>query len=406
MGRALQRLSTRFVASKTEAGYYADGGGLYLQVGSSRSKSWIFRYTLNGRAREMGLGSVSNIGLADARKSASACRGLLHEGRDPIQVRDAELAAERLVQARAITFRECAAAYIDAHRAGWKNAKHASQWTNTLEAYCGPVFGGLPVAEVDTGYVLKVLEPIWAQKSETASRLRARIENVLDWATVRKYRSGENPARWRGHLDMLLPRLGKKQRVKHHPAMPYGEIGAFMERLRTQPGIAARALEFLVLTAARTAEVIGARPEEFDLNKGVWIVPAERMKSGRPHRVPLSGRALAIVEKQKEGKHIFPGTRGKNPLSNMAMLKLLERMGIDATVHGFRSTFRDWAAECTHYSREVCEMALAHTVGDQTEAAYRRGDLFEKRRRLMADWAEYCSAPAETKIVPLRQAYA
>ncbi len=406
MGRRHQRLSARAVAAAREPGYHSDGGGLYLQVSDSRSKSWVFRFTLNGRSREMGLGSERTVSLADARKKAAECRGLLHEHKDPIEARDARHAQEKLTKARSISFRQCAESYVAAHRAGWKNAKHADQWTNTLETYCGPVFGALPVQDVDTALVLKVLEAIWTEKPETATRLRARIENVLDWATVRGYRSGDNPARWRGHLAKLLPALKKKLRVKHHPALPYEEIGSFMESLRAQVGTAARALEFLILTAGRTAEVIGARPDEFDLKKAVWTVPAERMKAGREHRVPLPPRALEIVKKQPEGEHVFAGMREGQPLSNMAMLALLERMERDQmTVHGFRSSFRDWAAEQTNYPREVCEMALAHTVGDQVEAAYMRSDLFEKRKRLMLEWERYCERRAKGgKVIKIGRA--
>jgi integrase len=267
----------------------------------------------------------------------------------------------------------------------------------TLTTYCGDVFGGLPVSAVDTGLVVKALQPIWSEKAETASRLRARVEKVLDWATVRGHRTGENPARWRGHLDKLLPALKKKQRVKHHAALPFNQVGSFIGALRAQEGMAARALEFTILTAARTNEVIGARWSELDMKKALWTIPAARMKSHRQHRVPLSQEAIKLLlsgrpKHVEDGDCVFPGQRTGKPLSNMAMLELLKRMERnDLTVHGFRSTFRDWTAECTNYSREVCEMALAHVVSDQVEAAYRRGDLFEKRRQLMADWGKHCT---------------
>ncbi|MDH3670565.1 MAG: integrase arm-type DNA-binding domain-containing protein [Gammaproteobacteria bacterium] len=404
-----RRLSAKAVEKQRRAGYFADGGGLYLQCSPTRAKSWIFRYTLRGRAREMGLGSTSTVSLAEARHRAQQARKLLGDGIDPIQHRNAHRAAQALDKARQITFGECAHKYIGAHRAGWRNAKHIYQWTYTIDTYCGPIIGALPVADVDTGLVLKVLEPIWETKTETASRLRARIENILDWATVRGYREGENPARWKGHLSKLLPPLRKRQRVKHHPALPYEQIGEFMQLLGAQEGAAARALEFTVLTAGRTGEVINAKPEEFDLDKALWTVPAARMKSGREHRVPLSPRAVKIVRAQlaQDTDHLFPGAREGKPLSNMAMLMLLKkRLGRgDLTVHGFRSSFRDWTAECTGYAREVCEMALAHTIGDQTEASYRRGDLFDKRIRLMTDWAKHCERPAKpTTVVKLKSA--
>jgi integrase len=395
MGRELHRLSARRIAKKQPRGQYCDGGGLYLQVSKWGTRSWSFRYG----EKYMGLGPVHTVPLVKARKRAAECRDLLRDGIDPKVARDAKLSQVKLDQAHTISFRESAEKYVAAKRAGWKNAKHAEQWSNTLETYCGPVFGALPVSAVDSALVLKVLEPIWTSKPETASRLRARIEKVLDWAAGRKYRAGENPARWRGHLEHELAALNKKRRVKHHPALPYEEIGAFMERLRAQEGIAARALEFTILSAGRTGEVIGAKPGEFDLAKAVWTVPAERMKAGHEHRVPLSPRAVAIAKAQPEGEYVFSGMKEKQPLSNMAMLMLLERMKRDdLTVHGFRSSFRDWAAEQTNYPREVCEMALAHVV-QGVEGDYRRGDLFEKRRRMMNEWARYCETPKRSATV-------
>lgn len=408
MKRQLLKLSSKSVAAAKKPGYYGDGGGLYLQVSAFGTKSWVFRYTIVGRAREMGLGPLHTVSLAEARQKAVDCRRLVLARVDPIEARDTEHAGKALSAARSITFQQCAAVYIKAHRAGWKNAKHADQWTNTIEAYCGPVIGSLPVQAVDTGLVLKVLEPIWTEKPETASRLRARIEKVLDWATVRTYRTGDNPARWRGHLDKLLPKLEKRKRVKHHPALPFDEMGKFMELLREQDGVAARALEFLILTATRTGEVIGAKWDEIDLNAALWTIPAGRMKAHREHRVPLSPSALKLLRALYNAKlsdYVFPGQKEDAPLSNMAMLELLKRIERDdITVHGFRSTFRDWAAERTNYPREVCEMALAHAVGDQVEAAYRRGDLFEKRRRLMIDWAKHCEMNKQpSKVLPLRR---
>ncbi len=409
MKRQLLRLSQKAVVNKKTPGYYPDGGNLYLQVSESGTKSWLFRFALNGKERWAGLGPLHTIGLADARAAAVECRKLLLAKIDPIEARKAKQAGAALDAAKSISFDECAAAYIKAHRAGWKNAKHAEQWENTLATYCGPIFGALPVQGVDTGLVLKALEPIWTTKHETATRLRGRIESVLDWAKTRNYRSGENPAVWHGHLKNQLANISKRRSVKHHPALPYDEMGAFIASLRKQEGIAARALEFTILTAARTGEVIGAMPAEFDLDAALWTIPAGRMKAEKEHRVPLSPRAVEIIRemaKAHKGEFVFPGGKKGKPLSNMAMLELLKRMERgDLTVHGFRSTFRDWASERTSYPREVCEMALAHTVSDQVEAAYRRGDLFEKRGRLMAEWAKFCATPnAGAKVASIGRA--
>ena len=321
-----------------------------------------------------------------------------HDGVDPIEKRRAERLEARLDAARAITFKECAARYIASHRAGWRNPKHAAQWQATLATYAEPVIGGLSVQAIDTALVLKVLEPIWTTKPETAGRVRGRVESILDWAKARGYRGGENPARWRGHLDKLLPARSKVRRIEHHAALPYAELPGFLVSLRQQEGVAAYALEFAILTAARTGEVIGARWSEMDLLNKTWTLPAARMKSGREHRVPLSGPALAILEGMQahrhEGTFVFPGGKNGRPLSNMAFLMLLRRMGqSNATAHGFRSSFRDWAAERTRVPSEVAEMALAHTLSDKTIAAYNRSDLFDRRRRLMAAWATFCTAP-------------
>ncbi len=405
MKRQMLRLSGREVTTKKRPGYYPDGGGLYLQVSASGSKSWIFRFALRGKERQMGLGPFHTVTLADARIATADCRKLLLRQRDPIEARDAGNAQKALEAAKSISFSKCATAYIRAHRAKWKNAKHAAQWTSTIETYCGPIIGALPVQDVDTGLVVKVLEPIWTAKPETASRLRGRIESVLDWARVSGYRTGDNPARWRGHLDNVLPGLNKRQRVKHHPALPFDQMGAFMESLRAQEGIAARALGFLILTATRTGEVIGAKSSEIDADAKLWTIPGERMKAGREHRVPLSAQAVACLGRAPDplSGYVFPGQKEGKPLSNMAMLELLKRMERDdLTVHGFRSTFRDWASESTNYPREVCEMALAHTIGNEAEAAYRRGDLFEKRRRLMAEWAKHCDhVKRPGKVIPM-----
>jgi integrase len=387
---------------------YADGGGLYLQI-TNGGASWIYRYMLAGRAREMGLGPLALFGLSEARAKALDARRLRHEGIDPIEARKAARLRARLDAAKTMTFMECAHGYITAHRAGWRNGKHAAQWEATLATYAGPVIGALPVPVIDTALVLKVLEPIWTAKPETAGRVRGRIEAILDWAKVRGYRTGENPARWRGHLDKLLPARSKVRKVEHHAALPYAEVPGFLVSLREQEGTAARALEFAILVAARTGEVVGARWGEVDLLDKTWTLPAARMKAGREHRVPLSARALAILEEMQRHRHaeegfVFPGGKLGRPLSNMAFLMLLRRLGRgDLTAHGFRSTFRDWAADRTNFPAEVAEMALAHAVSGKVEAAYRRGDLFEKRRRLMDAWAEFVTGGSTSpRVLALR----
>jgi integrase len=407
VARNIERLSALAVSRAKAPGYYPDGAGLYLHITSTGAKSWVYRFMLAGKAREMGLGPFPDTTLSEARGNAMQFRKLRREGIDPIEWRKAAKAQARLEAASSITFKECAAAYIKAHKAGWRNAKHADQWESTLTTYVEPVFGALPVQGIDTGLVMRALEPIWSEKPETASRLRGRVENILDWARVRGYRTGENPARWRGHLDKLLPRQSKIARVEHHAALPYSQVGAFMASLRAQEGVAARMLEFVILTGARTGEAIGAHFSE--IKDDVWVVPAGRMKGGREHRVPLSPAAAAIVETMRAlgaGDYLFPGGKTGKPLSNMAMLVLLRRMNrADLTVHGFRSTFRDWAAERTNFPSEVVEMALAHAVSGKVEAAYRRGDLFEKRRKLMEAWASYCAAPARGgQVVAMRRA--
>jgi integrase len=379
---------------------YHDGGELYLQVSVGWAKSWIYRFMLEGRPREMGLGPLHAIPLAEARRRAAECGGIRHAGIDPIEARGAQREEKKLEAAKAMTFDACAAAYIDAHKTGWQNGKHRDQRRNTLNSYAGPVFGSLSVQAVDVGLVMKALEPSWTTKPETASRLRGRIEAILDWARVRGHRKGENPARWRGHLDKLLPARSKVRKVEHHPALPYDELADFLWMLRCHEGIAARALEFLILTATRTGE--GARWDEVDLGEKIWVVPAARMKAGREHRVPLSAAAIAVLGQMKEIREsdfVYPGGKNGKPLSNMAMLAVLKRMdrgGLNA--HGFRSSFHDWTAESTTFPREVTEMALAHTVGDKVEAAYRRGDLFQKHRKLMEGWARFCETKGRRRL--------
>jgi integrase len=391
----LHKLSAVKVARLKSPGMYGDGGGLWLQITPTGSRSWAFRFMLQGRARQMGLGPLHVLSLAEAREKARLCRRQLLEGIDPLAAIQAARLAARADQAKVRTFRDCAVAFLDSHETGWKNDKHRAQWAATLTAYAYPLIGDLAVASIETGHICKILEPIWTSKAETASRIRGRIERVLDWAAARGYRSGDNPARWRGHLDKLLPPRSKVQRVRHHPALPWQELPEFMAALRANRSLSARALEFTILTAARTGEVMGARWPEIDLDGAVWTVPDSRMKAGREHRVPLSPSAIALLvelPRVKSNDFVFPGSRAKQPLSNMAMLQLLRGMKpkTELTVHGFRSSFRDWAGECTIHAREVIETALAHVIADKTEAAYRRGDALEKRRRLMTDWCSYC----------------
>lgn len=406
MARTVEKLSALAVSKAKTPGYLSDGAGLYLQVSKTGTKSWIFRFTRAGKQREMGLGPVHTIGLAEARAKARDCRALLLNGKDPLETRNSEKMAEALERAKMITFDQCASAYIAAHRSSWKNVKHGNQWENTLATYAGPIIGALPVASVDTGLVVKVLSPIWSSKTETATRLRGRIESILDWATVSKYRVGENPARWRGHLENLLADPSKLGRVEHHPALPWQELGAFMVDLRSREGIAARAVDFAILTAARSGEVRGATWSEIDIAGALWIIPAARMKAGREHRVPLSTAAIALLKNlTRHDDFVFPGRAKGSALSDMSLTAVLRRMGRpDITVHGFRSTFRDWCAEslANSFPREVCEHALAHSLPDKVEAAYRRGDLLEKRMLLMQVWANYCeTVPTVASVTAL-----
>jgi integrase len=404
MARVSNRLTAMAVQKLKEPGRHADGDGLYLQIGPTGGKSWLFRYMLQGKAREMGLGALNTMPLAEAREAALSARRTLAAGLDPLEVRKAERQQQETEASSGITFSECASAYIEAHRPAWRNQKHVAQWTSTLKTYVEPVFGAQPVRAVNLDMVMEVLEPIWHTKPETAARIRGRIEAILDWAEVRQYRSERNPARWKGRLDKLLPARSKVQSVRHHPALPFEDIGAFMASLRQREEGAARALEFTILTGSRTGEALNARWDEFDLDAKIWNIPGERMKTGRDHRVPLSEAAMAILTRMAEVRQsdfVFPGQKKGRPYSNMAFLQLLKRMKRpDLTGHGFRSTFRDWAAERTAFSREVAEMALAHTIGDKVEAAYRRGDLFDKRRDMMEAWANFCATiPAERKAV-------
>ena len=379
MARPIHRLSARAVQTLTKRGYHADGGGLYLLIGPTGAKSWVLRYQRAGRRREMGLGPATAVSLADARQAAIAQQKMLVAGDDPIAVR-------RAARSAGATFGEAADAYIASHRAGWKNDAQADQWTQSLRDY-GPK-RETPIAEIDTAAVMVCLRPIWEKKTVTATRVRGRIERVLDWAKVHGMRTGENPARWRGHLENLLPKPSKVSKGKHHAAMPYTDVAAFMTTLAERDARSRRALRFTILTAARTEEVVGAQWAEFDIPAKLWTIPAGRMKGGREHSVPLTAAAVAILE---------PLSRKEPPfkLSENAMLYLVQKpspkgLGLPYTVHGFRSSFRDWAAETQDAPNEVVEMALAHAIRNKAEAAYRRGALLEKRRVLMEAWASYC----------------
>lgn len=395
MGRLLKRLSARTVATLTMPGRHNDGEGLYLTISASGAKSWLFLFRWQGKLKEMGLGGVSTVSLADARDKAGEARKQVKAGINPIEAkREAGAAAG----ARK-TFGQFSDDLVKDIQSGFRNEKHRWQWTHTLKTYAAAL-RPIPIDAVTTEQILDVIKPLWLTKQETASRLRGRIERVLDAAKAKGLRSGENPARWRGHLDHLLPRRQKLQRG-HHPAMPYADVPDFVTDLQKRDATAALALELTILCASRSGEVLGATWGEFDRKAKVWTIPGKRMKAGLEHRVPLTDRALAILEaaeKVKQNEYVFPGARKGKPLSNMAMANLLKkRMKHEGlTVHGFRSSFRDWAGECTAFPRELAEAALAHVVGDQTERAYRRGDALEKRRKLMEAWARYVAAPTAT----------
>ena len=406
MPRKSKEMSALEVARLMEPGLRFVGGvaGLGLQVQPSGARSWVLRFSVAGKRREMGLGGFPDVTLADARRRAREEREKSDKGTDPIDERKAAASRLRAEQGRALTFKAAAVAYIETHESGWRNAKHAEQWRNTL-ASTYPTIGALQVRHVALPHVMAVLEPIWKTKTETASRLRGRIESVLDWATACGHREGLNPARWNRHLDHLLPAPGKIRKSGHHAAVPVGEVGTFMQDLRLQDGMGARALEFVILTAARSGEVRGATWNEVDLDQSAWKVPGERMKAGREHRVPLSDAALSVLRalpRMAGSDLVFPAPRG-GVMSDMTLVAVTRRMGAAAVPHGFRSTFRDWAAERTNYPREVAEMALAHTIGDKVEAAYRRGDLFEKRRLMMVDWATFLAKPeVKANVIPMQ----
>lgn len=397
MARTIHKLTDVKAKGRLPSGRHSDGGGLYLNVGPTGGKSWIFMWTQQGRRREMGLGAYPAISLANARAIAVECREAVAADRDPIAERDRE--AEP-------TFGEAAERFISSMEGGWRNEKHRDQWRSTLKTYCSSI-ADKRVSLINTTDVLGVLTPIWPTVPETASRVRGRIERVLDFAKAKGWRAGENPALWRGHLKNVLPARQRLSRG-HHAAMPYADLPLFMVRLRAVEALAGRAMELAILTAARSGEVLGARWPEFDLDEAVWIVPPERMKGGREHRVPLPKQAATMLRKlhetrQQDEHYVFPGQKRGKPLSSMAMEMLLRRLKVDVTVHGFRSSFRDWAGDSTSFPREIAEAALAHAIGDATEAAYRRSDALARRRKLMDAWAAYLDAPkASAKIIPMR----
>jgi integrase len=392
MAAQINRLKATSIKTKPP-GMHADGGSLYLLVkADGKSRSWIFRYRdrVTGKLRDMGLGPAWDVSLAEARERASNLRRMLRDGQDPLAIKHAQKAQARTLHEKRMPFGRCAELYIETHRSGWKNPKHAAQWSATLSTYCQPVWA-LPVDTIDTALVMKCLDPIWTAKTETASRLRGRMESVLAWATVRGLRSGDNPAAWRNHLDQLLPARNKVQPVEHRPALPYTEVAAFMAELRQRDTTAARALELQILTASRPGEAAGAQWAELDLQGAVWTIPADRMKAGKEHRIPLAPAAVKLLKALPQvNGNVFPGVKNR-PITTDAAMKLLKELRPGLTAHGFRSTFRDWAAETTSHPREVIEAAMAHRLKDAAEAAYQRGDLLRRREVLMKDWAGYCA---------------
>jgi integrase len=378
-------------------GSHADGGNLYLVV-RGNSKSWVFRFIApGGKRRRMGLGPLHAVSLSEARKRAAELREQLHHPTsavDPLDARQEAKLAQRIGKQRSKTFQACATAYIEAHQNAWKNSKHAQQWTNTLAQYAYPVFGDIPASEIDEALILNALTPIWNVKTETAKRLRGRIESVLDWATFNKFREGENPARWKGHLEHSLAKPNKVSKVQHHAAMPFQEMPSFMKELNARSGMGAKALELLILTGCRSGEIRGASWSEIDLKNKIWTIPASRMKMAQEHRIPLSETAMELLSalpRLEDTDLVFPSAKQNAPLSDMTLTAVLRRCGgEDFTVHGFRSCFRDWLAETTNYPNEACELALAHKISNKVEAAYRRGDMLDKRFQMMNDWANYC----------------
>jgi integrase len=408
MPKKAKELTALEVKNLVEPGLHFVGGvaGLALQVLPSGGRTWVLRIVIGAKRRDMGLGGYPDVTLAQAKEDARTARAKVRAGIDPIEEQRAARSALKASQIALLSFKQAAESYIDAHKSGWKNEKHQKQWASTMEAYVYPKIGSVLVRDVELPQVLAVLEPIWKTKTETASRVRGRVESVLDWATARSYRQGLNPARWKGHLDKLLPRPSKVAKVKHHDALPVSDVGAFMIELRKHQGVGARALEFAILTAARSGEVRGATWDEIDLDAGVWIIPGQRMKAGREHRVPLSQPVIDLLKalpRRAESNYVFVAPRG-GQLSDMTLSAVIRRMGAPCVPHGFRSSFRDWASERTSYPSDMAEMALAHTISDKVEAAYRRGDMFEKRRRMMAEWAKFCgTVEKKGEVVPLKK---
>ncbi len=407
MAKAIHKLKAASVQKAMPNGMHADGGGLFLQVTGQGAKSWLFRYSFDGRRREMGLGSLLAVDLPAARARAADARRLILDGLDPIDTRRAARRQAAIARRRATTFGSAADAYFAAHGATWKTEKQREFWRRVMDTYAIPVLGARPVHEINTQAILEVLEPIWSTKTDTAVRVRDRVAHVLDWACARGLREGENPARWKGHLDKLLASPTKLRRRSHFAAMPYPALPAFMSELGRRRTRSRVALRFLILTGVRSGEARGARWPEIDLDRAIWTIPAERMKSARPHRIPLSSAALEILRAQEDGTNdglVFPSPDTGAELSAYAFGALLRSMKrSNVTVHGFRSTFRDWIAEETTHANEVAEMALAHAVSSSVEAAYRRGDMFQRRRALMDDWAEYCTSQSIRNPEPQRR---
>ena len=412
MPRQVERLSAKAVQNLKREGYHADGGGLYLQVGRTGTKSWVFRYMLQGRtvsksgkptSREMGLGPYPDVSLSDARAKASDARKLLIDGLDPLEERRERARRAQLEASRRKTFKQVAEEFINKEKAGWTNDKHEWQWTNTLERFCYPAFGERPVGEINIQDVKEAIEPIWMDKHETAKRVLGRLHSIFSYAITLQLHPGPNPAKFENYVEHVLTKVDSKARIKHYPAVPFTDMYVFMEKLRANAATSARALELLVLTALRSGPVRLAERNEFNLEEAVWSIPAAKMKRKRDHRVPLPPQAVSLVKRILDAHdhgYVFVGRNGK-PISDMTMNKLMERMGYGEYVpHGFRSSFTDWAHERSNHPREVVEMALAHEIGNETEAAYRRGDLFDKRRNLMAAWAQYCETkPSDAKII-------
>jgi integrase len=410
MPKKVNELSAVEIRRLSKPGRYAVGGvaGLLLSIKETGAKSWVLRTMVGGKRRNIGLGGFPDVSIAVAREKARQMKEKIAEGVDPVVERQARKARMISAQAKKLTFAEAARLYHEKKVLELRNEKHKKDWISSLERHAMPIIGAIPVSDIEFTHILKILDPIWAEKTETATRVRQRLEAVLTWATVSGYRSGENPARWRGHLEAVLPKPSKLKSESHFPALPWQEIGAFMADLRKRNGSGPRCLEFIILTAVRSGEARLATWNEIDFKSGIWTIPAERMKARKEHRVPLCDDALSLLNNlpRLEGSdYVFPGANG-GPLSDMTVSMVCRRMKINAVPHGFRSTFRDWAAENTNFPREVAEMALAHTIDSSVEAAYRRGDLLEKRKRLMDSWSDYCSripASQAAKVTPIRK---